>query len=207
MTSAEQREFQVMLYAGAATVFAAGFAAGCLWSPRRRAPAPARAPAAALAETQAPAPPLQSHALADGGGLAVESPSEPSESVSSTPRNLATPRGVASTKLVLLVRTDLQLGQNKVTLYSCQAALGWFKKMYLKHYAKLMVWEEGGAGKVVYVASTDAELAAVRARAKEANLTVMVVVDKGPPEGRAVLAIGPVPTASVAALVGGLAKM
>lgn len=58
-----------------------------------------------------------------------------------------------------------------------------------------------------YVASSEAEMMAFRARAKDAKMQVMRVADRGPPEAIAVLAVGPVPIAELAALVNGLKMM
>lgn len=66
--------------------------------------------------------------------------------------------------------------------------------------------EEGGANKVCYIAATEAEVAAVRIRAKEAHISTMQIGLKGAPENYAVMAVGPVPTAALAALVEGLTQ-
>ena len=57
------------------------------------------------------------------------------------------------------------------------------------------------------MANSDEEMVALRARARQAGVTAMWVADRGPPEAKAVLALGPVPAAALDALMGGLERM
>ena len=68
----------------------------------------------------------------------------------------------------------------------------------------LLPQEHEGSCKLCYAARSDADVAAVRARAKEANLICMGVAHAGPPEAKFMVAVGPVPSHLVSDLVKGL---
>jgi len=202
MATIEQRELQSIVVLGTATVFALGFIAGCLWSRRKpgeqeEAPVAAEEGSATLQTLLLPnsgaVPPLS----LSGGDSLASSPRTTRSSVAGTPRATAS-------KLVLVVRTDIDLGFNKSLVYSSQAAIGWFKKSYLRRYPVLQEWEHEGSCKLCYAATSDADVATVRARAKEANLICMGVAHVGPPAAKFMVAVGPVPSHLVSDLVKGL---
>lgn len=59
-----------------------------------------------------------------------------------------------------------------------------------------------------YGVTSEAEMVAVRARAKELGVvTAFYSCSKGPPDAKAVLAVGPVPSAVLAEVVNGLVHL
>jgi peptidyl-tRNA hydrolase, PTH2 family len=97
------------------------------------------------------------------------------------------------TKLVLVVRTDLDMGRGKIAAQVAHAAVA--ATLTALGQRRLRQWLEDGQPKVVLRAGDEDELVAVAARAEAAGLAVDMVRDAGrtqvPAGTTTCLAVGP----------------
>lgn len=109
-------------------------------------------------------------------------------------------------KLVLLVRTDLEMGKGKIAAQCCHAAVGVCRELTADESA---AYDRANHTKIVLrVNGGEAELLERRERAKRAGLRTYLVEDAGhtqvDPGTRTVLAIGPGPDGLVDSVTGDL---
>jgi peptidyl-tRNA hydrolase, PTH2 family len=112
-------------------------------------------------------------------------------------------------KLVLLVRTDLDMGRGKIAAQVAHAAV--LAVLATRASADCAAWLAQGQPKVVLRVGDEHELSQIAAAALAAGLHVEVVQDAGrtqvPPGTPTCCAIGPAPAARVDQLTGGLSLL
>ncbi len=113
------------------------------------------------------------------------------------------------TKLVLVVRTDLEMGRGKIAAQAAHAAVA--ATLASLGRRRLRRWLEDGQPKVVLRAAGEEELTGLAARAEAAGLTVEMVRDAGRtqvPSGTATCcAIGPDDSDKIDAVTGSLSLL
>src|SRR6266700_5983172 len=109
-------------------------------------------------------------------------------------------------KLVLLVRTDLDMGRGKIAAQAAHAAVAAVLATLGGHDCD--AWRAAGQPKVVLSVSSETELSQVADAARAAGLPVQVVQDAGRtqvPHGTPTCcAVGPAPAARLDPLTGSL---
>lgn len=112
-------------------------------------------------------------------------------------------------KLVLVVRTDLDMGRGKIAAQVAHAAVA--AALSGLGQRRLLRWLEDGQPKVVLRAGSEEELAAVAAQAQAAALPVEVVRDAGrtqvPAGTMTCLAVGPDDSEAIDAVTGSLSLL
>uniref|UniRef100_A0A0G4HI83 peptidyl-tRNA hydrolase n=1 Tax=Chromera velia CCMP2878 TaxID=1169474 RepID=A0A0G4HI83_9ALVE len=138
------------------------------------------------------------------------------ENSSSEEEDESDDEGDVRCKMVLIVRSDLQMGKGKIAAQCGHATLGAYKKAlrpsvsarrgdWLKH---LRTWERTGQAKVVLKCADEGEMFRLTETAAAVGLLTHVVADAGrtqvDPGSYTVLAIGPGPEAEVSSISGHL---
>ncbi|EFA74993.1 hypothetical protein PPL_12027 [Heterostelium album PN500] len=112
-------------------------------------------------------------------------------------------KSIGACKMVLVVRTDLEMTKGKIAAQCCHATLGSYKraKRNQKYHKMLKQWEVFGQAKVTLKTNNEKELMDLEKAAKEAGLPHYLVIDAGRTQiasgSRTVLAVGPAPIAAV----------
>jgi len=100
-------------------------------------------------------------------------------------------------KLVLVVRTDLNMTPGKVAAQCGHATLACYKALSKKHPKLVRHWETTGQTKIALRASSEEEIMELEALAKSLNLCARSIQDAGRTQveagTRTVLGIGPAP--------------
>ncbi|XP_075983694.1 peptidyl-tRNA hydrolase 2, mitochondrial-like isoform X1 [Anticarsia gemmatalis] len=100
-------------------------------------------------------------------------------------------------KLVLVVRTDLNMGKGKIAAQCSHAAVGAFEKAQLKDPKSLRKWQQTGQAKVALKTDSLEEIKQISENAKKLGLITSLIRDAGrtqiAPNSITVLGIGPAP--------------
>uniref|UniRef100_A0A1B6KXY7 peptidyl-tRNA hydrolase n=1 Tax=Graphocephala atropunctata TaxID=36148 RepID=A0A1B6KXY7_9HEMI len=104
-------------------------------------------------------------------------------------------------KMVMVVRSDLQIGRNKAATQCAHAAINCYKRALTDAPKELKRWERQGQTKVVVKAPGEAELIQVAENAQAEGLVAVVIHDA---DSATVLGIGPGPTVLVDKVAGHL---
>lgn len=100
-------------------------------------------------------------------------------------------------KLVLVIRTDLNMTKGKVAAQCCHATLACYQQLLQKDRALLEAWENTGQTKVTLKCTDEAELLELQRQARALGLCAQSIQDAGrtqiAPGSRTVLGIGPGP--------------
>ncbi|KAK7694372.1 hypothetical protein QCA50_001558 [Cerrena zonata] len=111
-------------------------------------------------------------------------------------------------KLVLVVRTDLNMTPGKIAAQCGHATLACFKAMQKTNPQIIKQWERLGQAKIALRASSEDELIELEAIAKSLNLCARPVIDAGrtqvAPSTRTVLGVGPAPASLINQVTGKL---
>jgi PTH2 family peptidyl-tRNA hydrolase len=114
-------------------------------------------------------------------------------------------------KLVIAVRSDLELSKGKLAVQVAHAAVMAAFEAKAHHRKWFADWWSEGQKKVVVKGGTLPDLRALQAKARSAGLTSALVEDAGltelPPGTVTCLGIGPGPNAVVDPITGGLKLM
>eukprot|EP01055_Gregarina_sp_Pseudo9_P002802 Gregarina_sp_Pseudo_9__2801@NODE_3036_length_776_cov_8_276798_g2768_i0_p1_GENE_NODE_3036_length_776_cov_8_276798_g2768_i0NODE_3036_length_776_cov_8_276798_g2768_i0_p1_ORF_typecomplete_len222_score24_70PTH2/PF01981_16/2_9e44DNA_pol_phi/PF04931_13/0_15YL1/PF05764_13/6_2_NODE_3036_length_776_cov_8_276798_g2768_i0110751 len=114
-------------------------------------------------------------------------------------------------KMVLCVRTDLQMGKGKIAAQCGHAVLGVYQRCHNKQYPHLTAWQKQGQAKVVLKIGGEREMHQLYAAALQAKLPAFIVHDAGRTQiasgSATVLAIGPAAKNSIDAITGHLKLM
>ncbi|KJE89011.1 hypothetical protein CAOG_00571 [Capsaspora owczarzaki ATCC 30864] len=112
------------------------------------------------------------------------------------------------TKMVLVVRADLEMGKGKAAAQCCHAAIAALE--LATHHAPRVVraWSRQAHAKVVLKTPDEASLFELQRKARQAGLVSYIVRDAGRTQiaagSRTVLAVGPGPVATIDKVTGGL---
>lgn len=111
-------------------------------------------------------------------------------------------------KLVLLIRQDLEMSKGKIAAQCCHAVLAAYKYM-LTHQPKVLNrWEASGQPKVTLKVKDEAEMLSLMSKARETGLCAMSIKDAGRTQiaagSRTVAAIGPGPISLIDYITGHL---
>ncbi|KAF8446253.1 peptidyl-tRNA hydrolase, partial [Boletus edulis BED1] len=105
------------------------------------------------------------------------------------------PQMMEPCKLVLVVRTDLQMTQGKIAAH--HATLACYKALMKTNPKLVQHWERTGQTKIALRGSSEEELLELEAIAKSLNLCARSILDAGRTQiaagSRTVLGIGPAP--------------
>ncbi|KAJ0172907.1 hypothetical protein K1T71_011083 [Dendrolimus kikuchii] len=100
-------------------------------------------------------------------------------------------------KLVLVVRTDLNMGKGKIAAQCSHAAVGAFEKALKKDPEGLKTWQMTGQAKVALKTDSVEEIKQIQDNAKKMGLITSLIRDAGrtqiAPNSVTVLGIGPAP--------------
>ncbi|KAI9347303.1 peptidyl-tRNA hydrolase PTH2-domain-containing protein [Obelidium mucronatum] len=100
-------------------------------------------------------------------------------------------------KMVLLVRTDLDMGKGKAAAQCCHATLAAFRKIEVKDPKGLRCWEKYGQAKVTLKCPNEDEMLALQKKARSMGIVAESIRDAGRTQiaanSRTVLAVGPGP--------------
>ncbi|KAJ2942955.1 hypothetical protein O0L34_g15145 [Tuta absoluta] len=100
-------------------------------------------------------------------------------------------------KLVLVVRTDLNMGKGKIAAQCSHAAVGAFEKAQKRDPASLEVWQKTGQAKIALKTDSVDEIKQIADNAKKLGLVTSLIRDAGrtqiAPNSITVLGIGPAP--------------
>jgi len=111
-------------------------------------------------------------------------------------------------KLVLVVRTDLNMSPGKIAAQCGHATLACYKTLIKKNPKLVRHWEMTGQAKIALKASSEEEILELEAIAKSLNLCARSIQDAGRTQvaagSRTVLGIGPAPVELVNEVTGRL---
>jgi PTH2 family peptidyl-tRNA hydrolase len=111
-------------------------------------------------------------------------------------------------KLVILVRTDLNMTKGKAAAQCCHAVLETYKQATRNYPEMVQRWEDLGQPKITLKVESDAELAELVGKARKAGLAAQAIRDAGRtqliPGTRTVAAIGPGPAKMIDIITGHL---
>ncbi|KAJ3057688.1 hypothetical protein HDU99_007180, partial [Rhizoclosmatium hyalinum] len=103
--------------------------------------------------------------------------------------------GPGEWKMVLLVRTDLDMGKGKAAAQCCHATLAAYRKIETKDPKGLRNWERYGQAKVTLKCPNEEEMLALQKKARSLGLVAESIRDAGRTQiaanSRTVLAVGP----------------
>ncbi|KAF7254956.1 hypothetical protein EG68_08087 [Paragonimus skrjabini miyazakii] len=112
------------------------------------------------------------------------------------------------TKMVLVVRTDLNMGKGKIAAQCSHAAVSCFQYAQAKNPSLLAAWEEQGQPKIVLKSDSLHELELLSAKADSLDLINSIIHDAGhtqiPAGSATVLGIGPGLAADIDRVTGDL---
>ncbi|KAK9369338.1 peptidyl-tRNA hydrolase PTH2-domain-containing protein [Lipomyces kononenkoae] len=111
-------------------------------------------------------------------------------------------------KMILVVRTDLQMTKGKAAAQCCHATLGCYKKA-IKHLPMVVkIWERSGQPKITVQTKGEDSLLILQAQAKSVGITHCLVRDAGRTQIAAgsatVLGLGPAPKHKLDQITGDL---
>lgn len=111
-------------------------------------------------------------------------------------------------KMVILVRTDLNMGKGKAAAQCCHACLAAFRSASRRYPSLVKAWESEGQPKVTLKVESEDELSDLEKRARAAGLVVEGIRDAGRTQvsrgTRTVAAIGPGPAKLINLVTGHL---
>ncbi|KAG0285833.1 hypothetical protein BGZ96_009974 [Linnemannia gamsii] len=111
-------------------------------------------------------------------------------------------------KMVLIIRTDLQMGKGKAAAQCCHATLANYKELSKKSPKTLARWEYFGQAKVTLKVDNEEDMLMLQAQAMSIGLAAHSIRDAGRTQiaagSRTVLAIGPGPISVVNSITGKL---
>lgn len=111
-------------------------------------------------------------------------------------------------KLVIVMRTDLNMGKGKMVAQGAHAAVGAALIAYRERPEVFRAWEEEGSPKIVVKVGSLEEVLQLKAKADSLGLITYLVEDRGltqvPPGTITCLAIGPGPSEVIDKVTGGL---
>lgn len=111
-------------------------------------------------------------------------------------------------KQAIIVRTDLKMGRGKVAVQAAHAAMLAAEEARMQKPQWYRAWLESGMAKIALKTSSLDELKRLEQEAKENDLPVAIVEDRGltqvPPGTITCLAIGPAPAEKVDSITGRL---
>ncbi|CAK1590579.1 unnamed protein product [Parnassius mnemosyne] len=100
-------------------------------------------------------------------------------------------------KLVLVVRTDLNMGKGKIAAQCSHAAVGAFEKAQRKDPEALKTWQSTGQAKIALKTDSVDEIKRIAENAKKMGLITSLIRDAGrtqiAPNSITVLGVGPAP--------------
>ncbi|CAH2266310.1 peptidyl-tRNA hydrolase 2, mitochondrial-like [Pararge aegeria] len=103
----------------------------------------------------------------------------------------------AEYKLVLVVRTDLNMGKGKIAAQCCHAAVGAYEKALKRDPEGLKSWQMTGQAKIALKTDSVDEIKQIADNAKKMGLVTSLVRDAGrtqiAPNSITVLGVGPAP--------------
>ena len=98
-------------------------------------------------------------------------------------------------KMVMVVRSDLKMGNGKVAAQCCHACLGLYKSQLKNDLPRLQAWENSNYKKVVLKCTSEEEMLKIASNARSKGLDYYLVRDAGltqiAPGSKTVLSIGP----------------
>lgn len=111
-------------------------------------------------------------------------------------------------KMVILVRTDLNMTKGKAAAQCCHACLAAYKRALHKSPTLVSSWESAGQPKVTLKTDSQQQLEELQKRAREAGLVAEAIRDAGKtqlvPGTKTVCAIGPGPAKLINLITGHL---
>ncbi|KAG0312772.1 hypothetical protein BGZ97_010862 [Linnemannia gamsii] len=111
-------------------------------------------------------------------------------------------------KMVLVIRTDLNMGKGKAAAQCCHATLANYKELSKKSPKALARWEYFGQAKVTLKVDNEEDMLMLQAQAMSIGLAAHSIRDAGRTQiaagSRTVLAIGPGPISVVNSITGKL---
>ncbi|KAF9902471.1 hypothetical protein EC991_004847 [Linnemannia zychae] len=111
-------------------------------------------------------------------------------------------------KMVLVIRTDLNMGKGKAAAQCCHATLANYKELNKKSPKTLARWEYFGQAKVTLKVDNEEDMLLLQAQAMSIGLAAHSIRDAGRTQiaagSRTVLAIGPGPISVVNSITGKL---
>ncbi|KAF9154254.1 hypothetical protein BG015_001437 [Linnemannia schmuckeri] len=111
-------------------------------------------------------------------------------------------------KMVLVIRTDLNMGKGKAAAQCCHATLANYKELSKKSPKTLTRWEYFGQAKVTLKVDNEEDMLMLQAQAMSIGLAAHSIRDAGRTQiaagSRTVLAIGPGPISVVNSITGKL---
>ncbi|KAK3837266.1 MAG: peptidyl-tRNA hydrolase PTH2-domain-containing protein [Linnemannia elongata] len=111
-------------------------------------------------------------------------------------------------KMVLVIRTDLNMGKGKAAAQCCHATLANYKELSKKSPKTLSRWEYFGQAKVTLKVDNEEDMLMLQAQAMSIGLAAHSIRDAGRTQiaagSRTVLAIGPGPISVVNSITGKL---
>ncbi|KAF0693676.1 Aste57867_15379 [Aphanomyces stellatus] len=114
-------------------------------------------------------------------------------------------------KMVLVIRTDLNMSVGKVGAQCGHATLGAYKLAVKRTERTVASWEASGQAKIVLRVDSEADLLHLATQAQGAKLVHYIVVDAGrteiAPDTKTVLAIGPAARSAIDKITGHLKLM
>ncbi|KAF9229650.1 peptidyl-tRNA hydrolase II [Gyrodon lividus] len=128
---------------------------------------------------------------------AEDSDEEEDEELADGNLSFVKPRMMDQCKLVLVVRTDLNMTKGKIAAQYVHATLACYKALTKTNPQLVQHWERTGQAKVALRGSSEDELLELEAIAKSLNLCARSILDAGRTQiaagSRTVLGIGPAP--------------
>lgn len=114
-------------------------------------------------------------------------------------------------KLVIVVRTDLQMGKGKIAAQCCHAAVMAYEQLYEQHPDLLEEWRYHGQPKVILKTEDEESLLRLPSHAHSLGLVVSIVRDAGRTQiaagSKTTVGIGPGPKDKIDTVTGHLKLM
>lgn len=111
-------------------------------------------------------------------------------------------------KMVILVRSDINMGRGKAAAQCCHAALAAYQSALKRHPAIVAAWEAEGQPKVTLKVESVSQMEQLQSEARQAGLIAESVRDAGrtqlTPGTKTVCAIGPGPARLINLITGHL---
>ncbi|KAH7883889.1 peptidyl-tRNA hydrolase PTH2-domain-containing protein [Phlebopus sp. FC_14] len=140
------------------------------------------------------------------GPLEVDDSEDEDEVLADGDLSAVRPLTMQKCKLVLVVRTDLEMAKGKIAAH--HATLACYKALMKTNLQLVQHWERTGQAKITLKASSEDELLELEATAKSLNLCARSILDAGRTQiaagSRTVLGIGPAPVDLVDRVTGHL---